>query len=1498
MANLSEFDFAANQHSLLTRPTRIKRRFLLAAIMLTLTLSWGGEALASDEIIDTVGNTIDTTTSYTGDLYVGNVSAGTLTIENGGTVSATNGNIGYNAGSNGTVTVNGSSSNWTNTGELVVGRQGTGELIIADGGAVTAANQMQIARDSGSTGTLTIRNGGILTTSSGYDHIGGASASTGTVTVTGSGSRWTSYSTTVGINGGTGHVNVSDGGTVSTNGLYLGSKDYLSPTAGTGTVTIDGNGSSLTSTGPVSVGQDGIGTLTLKNGATGSFSSSLQVGETNGALGTLLVERGATLNTGNIFIGNQAGATGQATVTGAGSQWTGSNQLNVGLYGAGALTVSNAGAASFAAVNIGQANGASGSLLVESGGSLSSTGMVTAGYDAGATGEITVTGANSSLSADSIFLGSSGSGTLAVSGGGRLGIMNAGLALGANGGSATMTVSGAGTLWENNDGGVAVARSAGSTGSLTVSDGATARILKAGIYAGEGSQITFTGAGTHVEIGDPNALNDANRSAWLSPDGGTVTVSAGANVYTSGTYVGAGGGSPVTMTVTGADTQLVGEQRIFVGGQSGSTNAGPVNGNGNLTISDGATAWAGTVGVGMDPNGQGSVVVTGTGSQLWAKANSRLTAPTLGNFYIGYAGDASVVVANGASIMADNQIRIAYAGGSGKLVVGALAGQSATAAGTVTAAQGIAFGSGTGEIVFNHTSANYSLGANISGAGRIIGENGVTTLTGNNTYTGGTTISGGTLAGTATSFGSGAIANNSALVVDGSGTLANTVSGVGSFTKTGSGTLKLTGDNTYSGGTTISAGTLSVTTDSLTGNVVNNATLLIDQDTDGTFAGNISGSGDLVKDGAGTVNMTGTLTYTGSTTVHNGQLVGNTTALGGSVANNGQVAFDQSFTGTYNNVISGDGSLLKNGTGTVILTGNNTYTGGTTISDGTLQIGNGGTAGSIAGDVINNGVLAFDRSDGVTFNGQITGAGAIRQLGSGSVTLMGNSGAFAGTTTVQTGTLKVNGTLGGVLDIQTGGRLQGAGTVGNLTMNGVIAPGNSIGTLNVTGDITFNTGSVYEVETNAAGQADKINASGTATIYGGSVQVLAATGNYAPATTYTILSATNGVSGTFTDGVTSNLAFLDPSLSYDANNVYLLLTRNNVSFDGIGLTANQIATGKGTESLTLGNSIYDAVLNLSSDQARYAFDQLSGEFHASVATTLIEDSRFVRNAMNDRLRVKANEPGIWSQAFGSWGHTGGNGNAAKMERSTGGFLFGSDTPAIDTWRFGAVAGYSHTNFDVKDRHSSGSSDNYHLGLYGGSDWGQHGLRLGVAYTWHNTDTTRSVTFPAFSDRLSGGYNAGTFQAFSELSYGIEKGVTKFEPFANLSYVNFDANGLREHGGAAALTGSGVSMDTMFTTLGLRTATSVNLGKKAMTARGLLGWRHAYGDTIPTATLSYASGSSAFMTGGVPIARDVAVVEAGLDFTLSPTATLGISYNGQFGNHLVDQSIKADLSMKF
>ena len=134
---------------------------------------------------------------------------------------------------------------------------------------------------------------------------------------------------------------------------------------------------------------------------------------------------------------------------------------------------------------------------------------------------------------------------------------------------------------------------------------------------------------------------------------------------------------------------------------------------------------------------------------------------------------------------------------------------------------------------------------------------------------------------------------------------------------------------------------------------------------------------------------------------------------------------------------------------------------------------------------------------------------------------------------------------------------------------GVLSTGNSIGTLTITGSYTQAAGSTYQVELNAAGQSDRINVSGapgTATINGGTVQVLAASGSYANSTTYTILNATGGVSGAYS-GVTSNFAFLTPSLSYDANNVYLLLFQPASAFAAGALTPNQYAVGSALDRI-------------------------------------------------------------------------------------------------------------------------------------------------------------------------------------------------------------------------------------------------------------------------------------------------------------------------------------------
>ncbi len=270
--------------------------------------------------------------------------------------------------------------------------------------------------------------------------------------------------------------------------------------------------------------------------------------------------------------------------------------------------------------------------------------------------------------------------------------------------------------------------------------------------------------------------------------------------------------------------------------------------------------------------------------------------------------------------------------------------------------------------------------------------------------------------------------------------------------------------------------------------------------------------------------------------------------------------------------------------------------------------------------------------------------------------------------------------------------------------------------------------------------------------------------------------------------------------------------------------------------------------------------------------------------------------GAHGQVFGAWGRIDSDGNAARLDTSTGGFFMGADVPLGD-WRMGLMAGHSHANFDAKDRSSSGDSDNFHLGLYGGTQWGALGFRFGAAYTRHDIGTSRAVAIPGLTDSLTGGYDADTFQAFGEFGYRIEAGGSRFEPFAGLAHVNLDADGLHEGGGVAALTGDGGTTETTFSTLGLRASTAFDLDDTVLTAKGMVGWRRAFGDIVPLSTMRF-DGGDAFSIAGVPIARNAAVIEAGLDLAIAPTATLGISYGGQFGSGVADQSFRASFNVKF
>ncbi|WP_246674387.1 autotransporter domain-containing protein [Mesorhizobium sp. B4-1-1] len=974
--------------------------------------------------------------------------------------------------------------------------------------------------------------------------------------------------------------------------------------------------------------------------------------------------------------------------------------------------------------------------------------------------------------------------------------------------------------------------------------------------AGNWSGGVPTGAdAVHIDTVSPNApvIGSAGAQAAGLSVGysgiGTLTIQNGGTVTNTFGIIGYGPVSKGTATVDGAGSSWTNSGDLYVG----------YSGDGTLAIQNGGKVSNSVGSIGGNSDSIGAVTVDGVGSSWTSSVN----------LYVGYSGAGTLTVKNGGAV-SDVQSAIGYFSGS----TGAVTVEGADSSWT--------------------NSGNLTVGVSGAGALTVTNGGGVSSAAGYIGYGFGSV-------GTVTVDGAGSSWSSSSSLFVG-------VYGKGTLTVSSGG--KVSNSVGYIGAESGSTGTVTVDGP---GSSWTNSTAL--------FVG-YSGAGTLTVKNGGTVSNT--YGYIGANSSANSGSTGAVTVDG---ANSSWTNSGDLYVGAF-----GTGSLtIQNGG---MVSAGSVLVASAAASTGTINIGSGiGDAATAPGILAaadlqffqGSGTLVFNHTGAnYSFATNLSGDGTVRQI-AGFTNLTGNSNGFTGATTVEGGTLAVNGVLGGTLDVQAAGRLQGTGTVGNTTVAGTIAPGNSIGTLNVAGNITFSAGSIYEVEVNALGQGDRVNATGTATINGGTVQVLNAPGVYALGSHYTILTAASGVSGTFA-GLTRSSPFSTPflslDLSYDPNAVYLDVSRSSVTFASVGLTPNQIATGGGLDSAPPSSSLVAAIAQLDALSVRSALDQLSGEVHASAKTALVEDSRFVRDAVNDRLRAAFDAVGavnipvmgyadgepmlapattdrfaVWGSGFGSWGHTDGDGNAARLKRSTGGFFVGGDGLVFDTWRLGAVAGYSRTDFNVRDRDSSGTSDNYHLGLYGGTQWGNLAFRTGAAYTWHNISTDRTVAFSGFTDSLTGDYNAGTAQLFGELGYGMRAGGIGFEPFANLAYVNLHTDGFTEKGGAAALTSAAATTDATLTMLGLRASSGFMLGAVSATAKGTIGWRHTFGDVTPLSTMAFAGGTP-FSVAGVPIARDAAVVEAGLDFAVTPSATVGVSYHGQFASGVSDQSVRADFSMKF
>ncbi|WP_341992487.1 autotransporter-associated beta strand repeat-containing protein, partial [Azorhizobium sp. AG788] len=921
-------------------------------------------ASTTNQGIAASGTNVTVTNTATGRVIAGSDTGiyattdnGTITVNNAGRVTGTGG-VSANA-TIGTVSV-------TNTG-TITGTAGSGVSLVSGNGGVTFTNSglvsatgLGVSLDGTTnrlenTGTVTTTGATAVQTGNGNSTVVvsgriAAGSASGSAIAMGSGSNRLVLADTATLVGKVTNASSSnmleltgsatgtlDLGSVGAGGTYQGFANLTK--SGTGQWTLTGSGSTLSGTAAIDSGM-----LALQ----GALSvSTLTVGSSTAA--TLAVSNGGTLTSTSATINASGGASAQVTIAGTGSAWTNTGLASIGATGIGSLTISN-------------------------GAQLTSNALIL-GEQAGATGTATVSGTNSSLTSSTYMkVGNLGTGSLTLSSGATATVGQVTYigdfdnnSTPTSSGSGSLTLSGAGTQFTTQ--GLYLRNIGAQTSSLRLTDGAVLNDQLGFYTAGDNTTIYVNGANSALKVGTltSNPVTWSTSDGWFSADSGQIEISGGALLDADGSYIG--GSRTATMVVSGAGTRWLNGLPLYIGGTGNGDQ-----GNGTVTVSDGAYVTSSTSAVGVDAGAVGKLTLTGAGTIYEVVPNT--AAGAAGNMRVGFSGTGTVTVSDGALLRAANQINIATNAGSvGVLSIGGAAGAAAAAPGTLDGGTlGIVFGAGSGKLVFNHTGTAYVFAPAISGTGEVVQQ--------------------------------------------------------------GSGTTILTGSSTgFTGATTISAGTLQIgnggTTGSIGGNIIDNAALVFNRSDALTYAGAISGTGSLTQAGTGTLTLSGTNTYTGGTTISAGTLVGSTSSLTGNIVDNAALVFDQGTAGTFSGLVSGTGSVTKTGSGTLTLSGTNSYTGGTTISAGRLQIGNGGTSGSITGNIVNNATLVFDRSDALTYAGAISGTGSLIKNGTGTLTLSGAS-TYSGLTTVAAGGLAVTGSVAGNVSLASGTTLSGSGTIAGL----------------------------------------------------------------------------------------------------------------------------------------------------------------------------------------------------------------------------------------------------------------------------------------------------------------------------------------------------------------------------------------------------------------------------------------------------------------------------------
>jgi subtilase-type serine protease len=568
------------------------------------------------------------------------------------------------------------------------------------------------------------------------------------------------------------------------------------------------------------------------------------------------------------------------------------------------------------------------------------------------------------------------------------------------------------------------------------------------------------------------------------------------------------------------------------------------------------------------------------------------------------------------------------------------------------------------------------------------------------------------------------------------------------------------------------------------------------------------------------------------------------------------------------------------------------------------------------------------------WSNDIIGTGGLIKRGDGNLVLTGTN-SYASGTNVLGGVMTLTGSVASQMVIGRQGTLRGTGRINApLQLAGTLEPGSatpgSFGTLTVTGDAALQASSTYRVDANSQGEHDRLVVGGTTTLAGGALEIVLADGLAPYERPIEIISSAGVATGVFGRLQTNSISdFLDPQVRMRNGNVVVIFERNEVPLASAETHPDDKDVADALDALGSESQLDDAMLRLDAGAADKAFDQVAGEAHASAATVAYGDARLVQNTLMGRLRAplsgaplqtvsaayaadtaRAPQPvtvayptldprrfALWGEGFGSWGRVGHNGNAHNMDTSTGGFILGAEALLDSTYRIGAAGGFTSSRFDVDALSSSGENQTVFGALYGSAQWGGISLRLGAAYAGHDFDVQRTISFPGFFDRAEASYNGSTVQAFGEVGYTFALGRAKVEPIAGASVLRLRTDSFQENGRDAALIGYGRTYDLATTTLGLRAEARIS-NDIPLTLRGMVGWRHAYGDIEPEALMAFAGGTAAFTVSGTPVDRDALVAGAGLDWQASQAISLGVSYNGQIGERAQDHALKGNFTWRF